>query len=141
MSMRWMYGLLVLAALIALARIVFAIRRARSQPRHDWDAQMVRSLRANGANAFTPYEVDFFFSLPDETACAALRHTLEPEGYETDVRDLSQGGSGFSLHARKRLQISVSAMQEISKRFNALAEKCGGNYDGWTTNPSRPSRA
>jgi hypothetical protein len=132
-----MYALLVLAAVVILLRIVFAVRRSRSQPRHDWDAQMVRNLRANGANAFTAYEVDFFFSLPDETACQAVRHLLEPEGYKTDVRDASQEGSGFSLHASKRLQISVSTMQEITKRFNELAEKCGGNYDGWMTDPSR----
>jgi hypothetical protein len=131
-----MYLLLILAAAVALARIVFAIRRTRSQPRNDWDAQMVRNLRARGANAFTPYEVDFFFSLPDEAACTALRRTLEPEGFTTDARDLSSGGTGFSLHATKRVQISVSAMQEFSQRFNALAEKLGGDYDGWTADPS-----
>jgi hypothetical protein len=132
-----MYLLLVLAALIAAARVAFAIRQARSRPRIDWDAQMVRNLRASGANAFTPYEVDFFFSLPDEVACATLTRTLEPEGFKTDVRDMTQGGSGFSLHATKRVQISVSAMQEISDRFNRLAERLGGNYDGWTTDKSR----
>jgi hypothetical protein len=34
------------------------------------------------------------------------------------------------------VQISVSAMQEFSQRFNALAEKLGGDYDGWTADPS-----
>ncbi|MGH8207693.1 MAG: ribonuclease E inhibitor RraB [Steroidobacteraceae bacterium] len=132
-----MYLLLILAAAVALARIVFAIRRTRSQPRNDWDTQMVRNLRAHGANAFTPYEVDFFFSVPDEAGCRALRGTLEPEGFAIDVRDMRSGGTGFSLHATKRLQISVSAMQEISQRFNTLAEQLGGDYDGWTTDPSR----
>jgi regulator of RNase E activity RraB len=28
-------------------------------------------------------------------------------------------------------------MQEHSKRFRALAEQFGGNYDGWMTDPSR----
>jgi len=135
--MRWMYVLLVLAALVAAARVATGIRRARSRPRNDWDAQMVRNLRASGANAFTQYEVDFFFTLPDQVACAALTHTLEPEGFKTDARDMTAGGTGFSLHATKRLQISVGAMQEFSDRFNELADKLGGNYDGWTTDKSR----
>jgi hypothetical protein len=133
----WVYFLLILAAAVALGRIVFAIRRARSQPRNDWDTQMVRNLRAHGANAFTHYEVDFFFSLPDEASCTALRRTLEPEGFAIDVRDMRSGGTGFSVHATKRLQVSVSGMQEISKRFNAMAAQLGGDYDGWMTDPSR----
>jgi len=137
--MRWIYGLLVLAALVAAFRVAIGIRRARSRPRNDWDAQMVRNLRASGANAFTQYEVDFFFSMPDQAACAALIHTLEPEGFKMDARDMSASAnaSGFSVHATKRLQISVGAMQELSDRFNELAENLSGNYDGWNTDKSR----
>jgi len=72
--MQWAYLLLVLAALLAVVRIVLALRKARSQSTHDdWDARLVKNLRAAGGNSFTPYEVDFFFNLPDEPACAALR--------------------------------------------------------------------
>ena len=68
----------------------------------DWDARLVQNLRAAGGNAFTPYEVDFFFNLPDEAACAALRSTLGPEGFAIDTRVMGgEGASGFSLHARK----------------------------------------
>jgi hypothetical protein len=48
-----------------------------------------------------------------------------------------EGASGYSLHARKRLRISVSEMQEYSQRFRLLAEQHGGHYDGWMTDPSR----
>jgi len=137
--MQWVYVLLVLAALLAIARIVMALRKARSQSTHDdWDARLVKNLRAAGGNSFTPYEVDFFFNLPDEAACASLRGALEPEGFAVDTRVMSgEGASGYSLHARKHLRISVTEMQEYSQRFRALARQYDGHYDGWMTDPSR----
>ncbi len=136
--MTYVYLLLVLGALLALARIAIALRRARGQGQQDWDARLVQNLRSAGGNAFTPYEVDFFFNLPDEAACAALRATLEAEGFAIDARVATgEAASGFSLHARKQLRVSVSEMQEHSRRFRLLAEQLGGHYDGWMTDPSR----
>jgi hypothetical protein len=136
--MSYLYLVLILAALLALARVAIALRRARGQGQQDWDARLVQNLRAAGGNAFTPYEVDFFFNLPDEAACGSLRGTLEPEGFAVDARAATgEAASGYSLHARKHLRVSVTEMQEHSKRFRALAEALGGHYDGWMTDPSR----
>jgi hypothetical protein len=136
--MTYIYLILVLAALLTIARIVIALRRARSHSRGDWDARLVQNLRAAGGNAFTPYEVDFFFNLPDQASCDTLRGTLESEGFTVDARAaVGEAASGYSLHARKRLRISITEMQEHSKRFRELAEQLGGHYDGWMTDPSR----
>jgi len=137
--MQWVYVVLVLTALLAVVRVVLALRKARSQSTHDdWDARLVKNLRAAGGNSFTPYEVDFFFSVPDEAAAESLRGTLESEGFAIDARIMSgEGASGYSLQARKHLRISVSEMQGFSRRFRALAQQYGGYYDGWMTDPSR----
>jgi hypothetical protein len=136
--MTYVYVLLVLGALLAVARIAIALRRARGQGQLDWDARLVQNLRSAGGNAFTPYEVDFFFNLPDDAACASLRTTLEAEGFAVDSRVATgEAASGFSLHARKQLRVSVTEMQEHSRRFRLLAEQLGGHYDGWMTDPSR----
>ncbi|HEY3732013.1 MAG TPA: ribonuclease E inhibitor RraB [Steroidobacteraceae bacterium] len=137
--MEWAYLLLVLAALLAVARIIMAVRKARSLSLHDdWDARLVKNLRAAGGNAFTPYEVDFFFNLPDEATCTAVRALLEPEGFAIDTRVMgTEGASGYSLNARKHVRVSVTEMQDYSKRFRALAQQHGGHYDGWMTDPSR----
>jgi hypothetical protein len=136
--MIWLYFALVLGAMIAIARIVAAVRKARAQTADDWDERLVKNLRTAGGNSFTPYEVDFFFNLPDEAMCAALRGTLEPEGFAIDTRIMGgEAASGYSLHARKHLRVSVAEMQDFSKRFRALAEQYGGHYDGWATDPSR----
>ena len=137
--MQWAYLLLVLAGLLAVVRVVMALRKARAQSTHDdWDARLVKNLRAAGGNSFTPYEVDFFFNLPDEAACASLRNVLQPEGFAIDTRVMTgEGASGYSLHACKHLRISVTEMQDCSQRFRALARQYNGHYDGWMTDPSR----
>ena len=134
----WIFLLLMAAALLAAVRIYFGIRRNRGSVHDDWDERLVQNLRAAGGNAFTPYEVDFFFNLPDEASCTTLRAVLEPEGFTIDTRVMGgEGASGFSLHARKPIRVSVTEMQDYSKRFRALAEQHGGHYDGWMTDPGR----
>jgi len=138
--MTWVLLLLVLAALLAAVRIYVGIRRGRGQIQDDWDERLVQNLRAAGGNAFTPYEVDFFFNLPDEAACTALGGQLEREGFTIDTRVMGgEGASGYSLHARKAVRVSVTEMQDYSKRFRALAEQHRGHYDGWMTDPGRKS--
>jgi hypothetical protein len=136
--MSLLYLVLVGAALLAAARIYVGIRRGRGTAHDDWDERLVQNLRAAGGNAFTPYEVDFFFNLPDEATCGRLRGILEPEGFTVDTRLMGgEGASGYSLHARKAVRISVTEMQDYSKRFRTLAEQHGGHYDGWMTDPGR----
>jgi len=139
MSTQWIYVVLIVAALVAIGRIVTSILKARKQSAHDdWDSQLVKSLRAAGGNSFTPYEVDFFFTVPDESACGSLRGALEPQGFAVDAH-LSKGeaASGYSVHARKHVRVTVTEMQEYSQRFRQLAQQYGGYYDGWVTDPSR----
>jgi hypothetical protein len=123
---------------LVAGRIVLALRRTRIAAHDDWDERLVQNLRAAGGNSFTPYEVDFFFNLPTEAACDALRSALEPEGFVIDSRIMGgEGASGYSLHARRHLRVSVPEMQGYSQRFRGLAEQHGGHYDGWMTDPSR----
>ena len=137
--MQWVYVVLVLIALLAVVRVVLALRKARAQSTHDdWDERLVKNLRSAGGNSFTPYEVDFFFSVPDEAAAASLRAALETDGFAIDSRIMSgEAASGYSLHARKHLRVSVSEMQGLSQRFRLLAQRHNGHYDGWMTDPSR----
>jgi len=135
--MTWLLTLLILAALLAVVRVVMAVRKGQRH-QDDWDERLVKNLRSQGGNAFTPYEIDFFFNLPDEAACGRLRTALEPEGFRVEVHPMrGEAASGFSLHASKKLRVSVDEMQSYSHRFRALAEQLGGYYDGWTTDPSR----
>jgi Regulator of ribonuclease activity B len=139
----WLYVILIVAVVFVVSRIVAIVLRGRRQAIHDdWDSQLVKNLRVAGGNAFTPYEVDFFFTLPDEAACSALRGVLEPEGFAVESRAATgEAVSGFSVAARKHLRVSVGEMQQYSQRFRSLAGQYGGYYDGWMTDPSRTAPA
>jgi hypothetical protein len=129
--------LLVLGASVAVIRIVGALRRQRLEKVDDWDEQQVKEFRARGGDAFAAYAVDFFFFLPDEAGCAAVRAPLEAEGFHIDQRPMgAERGGGFSLHARRSMRISVPDMQGYSRRFRTLAAQHGGQYDGWATSPA-----
>lgn len=126
--------LLVLAAIVAAFRVYVTLRRMRTRDQDDWDERLVKNLRAQGGDPFQPREVDFFFDLPDEARCQALSVDLGAAGYAVDYHPLDPGhGTGWSLHARRELRISVPEMQASTSALRALAAKHGGSYDGWAT--------
>lgn len=132
--MLWVLILLILVAVAVLARIYFSLRKVRTASlRADWDAQQISQLRSLGSDPFQPHPVDFFFGLPSEAACQAVRRELELEGYTVDVRPVPEAvDQTFSLHACRSMRLSVPDMQELSHRFGVLAGVNGGRYDGWT---------
>jgi hypothetical protein len=130
--MNWTYGVLIFAAVVAALRIVAVIRRVRGQQSEGWDERLVKRVRAQGGDPFKPVEVDFFFDLPTSEACDGVRDELVPEGFAVDFRPMDADlGKDFTLHARKAMRMSVTEMQGWSQRFEALAIRHGGMYDGW----------
>ncbi|MCC7463071.1 MAG: ribonuclease E inhibitor RraB [Gammaproteobacteria bacterium] len=137
MNSLWMMLVAVAAVALVTVRIVGSVRRMRRAQADDWDAQQVKKLRARGGDPFTPYDIDFFFGVPDADTCSRLAQLLQAEGCTVDFRAVPPDtGSGYSLHARKALRLSVTEMQEHSARYRALARQHGSIYDGW--NASRP---
>jgi hypothetical protein len=134
MQSKLFIALLVLAALVAVARVYLTVRRVRQNQSEDWDERLVKNLRAQGGDPFRPYEVDFFFDLPDQGACEQVSSLLEARGCSVDFRRVDpERGDRYTLHALKSQRISVPGMQESTREFAALAAQHGGRYDGWAT--------
>jgi hypothetical protein len=130
--MQWLTWLLVLAALVAVMRVYFTVRRLAAKRGEDWDERLVKNLRAQGGELFRPQEVDFFFDLPDQPACERLSALLGAREFAVDFHRVAQDvGDRYTLHARKAIRISVSEMQEQTREFRALAVQHQGRYDGW----------
>lgn len=133
--MGWLLAFFVLVGFAVLLRIYFNLRKVRAASvRDDWDAQQISHLRALGSDPFQAHDVDFFFGLPSEAACAALRRDLEQEGFAVDIKPVPEAEAveqPFSLHAAKSMRLSVPDMQALSRRFGELATAHGGRYDGW----------
>jgi len=126
--------LLIIAAGVGIAlRVYMNVRRIRNVHSENWDEKVVERLRAMGTDPFSPHDVVFFFALPSEAACQALRAQLETEGYVVETRGVSEPAEyPFSLHASKTLRLDAVAIADLSKRFRELARAEGGRYDSWT---------
>jgi hypothetical protein len=136
--MIWVLIALAAAGIGAGIRVYFGLQKLRAAPADDWDARMIERVRAQGVDPFRPLDVDFFFALPDDSACNALRTLLQGEEYVVDVRQIEEGAShSFSLHASKPLRLAVPDMQAHSRRFRELAAAHGGRYDGWAAGATR----
>ena len=134
MHAQWITWLLVLAALLAVVRVYFTVRRLSQNKTEDWDERLVKNLRAQGGDPFAASAVDFFFDLPDQGACEQVAAVLGARGFSIDFRrDDPQRGDRYTLHALKSIRISVPEMQSTRRDFTALAVQHGGRYDGWAT--------
>ncbi|MGH8252784.1 MAG: ribonuclease E inhibitor RraB [Steroidobacteraceae bacterium] len=134
MHPQWVTGLLVVAALVAVVRVYLTVRRVSQQKTEDWDEKLVKNLRTQGGDPFSPQDVDFFFDLPDQNACEQMAAILGPRGFTVDFRRVDpERGDRFTLHALKSMRISVPEVQSLRREFSALAVQHGGRYDGWAT--------
>jgi len=132
--MQFFSWLFVGAAVVAVLRIYFAVRKLRARQTDDWDERLVKNLRAQGGDPFSPYEVDFFFDLPDEDACERVAALLRVRGYVVDFRRVdADRGDRYTLHGLRSLRVSVPDMQALTHELTALAVNHGGRYDGWAT--------
>jgi regulator of RNase E activity RraB len=126
--------LLVGAAVVAVLRIYFTVRKLRARQADDWDEKLVKNLRAQGGDPFSPYAVDFFFDLPDAAACEKVSALLRTREYTIDFRRVDPDrGDRYTLHALKSVRVSVPEMQALTRELSALAVHHGGRYDGWAT--------
>lgn len=137
--MDWLVLFLVAAAAIAIARIVYQVRRTATRRQDDWDSRMIERLRRSGADPFAPVEVDFFVAMPDRGKADELAARLTTEGFSTDVRPIEGSVEHpWSVHARKSMSLNVHGMREVSTRLSEWAVAAGGRYDGWAPGPGRP---
>lgn len=130
--MDWFVLFLVAAASIAIARIVYQVRRTATSRADDWDAKLIERLRRGGIDPFQPLPIDFFIAMPTMETAQRVATALQSEGYATELREASEGGAHpVSVHAVKAMHLHVPVIRAASQRLRELAEADGGRYDGW----------
>jgi len=132
--MSWFVYVLIGAAIFAIGRIIYNIRKIRDvEDADDWDSRNIARLRKLGSDPFQAHVVDFFLALPSEDACRTAAAKLEPEGYEVSTKSVPDSAEHpFSLHAMCSIQLSIDDMRARSRLMKELAKANGGRYDGWT---------
>ncbi len=138
--MDWFVIFLVAGAAIALWRIVVHVRKLGQRNEDDWDSRLIERIRRSGIDPFKPIEVDFFLALPGEAVAREVADELGREGFSVDVKPVPDSTEHpFSVHAMKRMQLSLDGVRGVSTRLRGLATARGGRYDGWAAAPSRSS--
>lgn len=132
--------LLIIGALVIVARVVQKIRALRTTREEDWDARFIERLRRSGVDPFKPAEVDFFLALPSTEAAARISAQLEAEGFTPDIRATDGVGDlPVSLHARKTMQVNEPGIRAAVARLRELTAAEGGRHDGWAPGPEAMS--
>lgn len=130
----FLLALLLFTAGAVVYKLHSTMKQGREVHGMDWDAKQIAELRKRGQDPFQPHDVDFFFALPNEDACATVNRRLEAEGFVVDVKAVPDNKEyPYSLHASKNMRILAPEMTALSRRFGALAAANQGRYDGWSS--------
>lgn len=131
--MKWVLLLLVVFAAVAVVyRLYSTMKKGREVHGTDWDTKLITELRKRGQDPFQPHDVNFFFALPNEDACAAVNRQLESQGFTMDVKAVPENKEfPWSVSASKNMRVHAPDMKALSRQFNELAKAHHGRYDGW----------
>jgi rhodanese-related sulfurtransferase len=99
-------------------------------PKPDLDQLTLEQLAKAGANLAKPTEVIIYLYLPDEARARTAADELEQAGYHVDVRTAATGPSWLAL-ATINMVPSLENIALLRGRFESLASRLGGDYDGW----------
>jgi regulator of ribonuclease activity B len=127
--MRMRYLLIGLIC-FAMAGGLFSGCRKKEQP--DLDLQVLDQLKKAGADLSSIHDLEFYLYFPTEAAAREAANAVKDEGCEVKVR-LGADDKNWLCYATKRMVPNHAELVRQRERFNEIARKGGGEYDGWET--------
>jgi regulator of ribonuclease activity B len=94
------------------------------------DERTLQELAKAGGNLAMPTEIVNYLYVPDETGAHAAGAELQQAGYQVEVRPAATGKQWLTM-ATIVMVPSTSNIALLRDRFESLAERLGGDYDGW----------
>lgn len=124
---------LSLLVVLGLVGIYLLVRgNQRMQAAADPDAETLEELVRAGSDLAEPHEVEFFLYVETSAQATALAAELQREGFTTEVRPTETEQCWLCL-ATRLMRPELAELRRWRERFNVLAERAGGAYDGWGT--------
>jgi len=133
---------LIVAALLAIAIVVFRSRRASAREdstgilpvaspgsSEDGDALALGEL-GKLSDLSKVHRVEFFVYLPSESAAREAAQRIGARGFTVEVRPGAKSKDWLCL-AVKPMVPELEALRRIRADFDELAGSLGGEYDGW----------
>jgi hypothetical protein len=98
----------------------------------DEDQQVLDQLRAAGSDLSKPHLMEFYLYFPTEELASKVADEIEADGYKVEVKRAPRGSS-WMCYVTRRMVPKRAEIAAMGKRFRDLAERYGGEYDGWET--------
>jgi hypothetical protein len=109
---------------------LFRGRKRRNQVAANLDEQTLDQLRRAGGDLSKSTEVINYLYLQMESSAREASAELIDAGYRLDVQQAATGSAWLAL-ARIDMVPSPDNIRQMRARFESLASRLGGEYDGW----------
>ena len=116
--------------LIIVAVVVFLVAK-RAIPRKASDADVIEQLTMAGSDLTRPQNIEFRFYFPSGELAERVAATLRADGFKVSVEEAAQGNQYIVRAARSMVPL-LSELQSLRSKFDELATREGGIYDGWS---------
>lgn len=127
------YAALSRYAIAAILSLAAASAFAQVSIGEQQDAQVIESLRAAGSNMSKPHDIEFFLVFGDRSQASDAAAEMELLGYQIFAIDASPDRMQWQVHATRQMVPALEPMRATTRALEALAQKHGGDYDGWGT--------
>ncbi|MEJ5896014.1 ribonuclease E inhibitor RraB [Aquabacterium sp. G14] len=97
----------------------------------DPDALVLLHMAKVGADLRKPHEPDFAFDVPNKESAEALAQDLCQLDYEVQLYEPDDENPEYKVVAMTTMVLDLGVLNQLSSKFESLAEKYGASYDGW----------
>jgi regulator of ribonuclease activity B len=105
-------------------------RRPPKTPR-EADALALRHLTARGADLVKPRHVVHFLYFDDEHAARLAEQDAAEAGWETELEPPTETIAVWTVRAHDTRVVNSTTVEAFRSRFERLADRYSGEYDGW----------
>jgi len=96
----------------------------------DEDREVIRALAAAGADLSQPRDVLHFLYVPNEKIATFLGPRIEQIGFTVETSPEPEGTRWLILISGIAM-VTEEQIASFRQTFEGLAQKAGGEYDGW----------
>lgn len=97
----------------------------------DADAKVLAQMAEIGADLSKPHRPEFCFDADTEAQANLVAEDLKRLEYDVEIYLPDKDNDFYQVVASTWMVLDLTAMNDVSKKFEILADQHGVNYDGW----------
>jgi hypothetical protein len=122
------WGIFALGLIAVCVLVLVLLNRGRT--RGSSDAQIIDRLLKAGSDLTRAHEIEFLFFFPSRASADEAARRLKADGCTVSI-DETITGTRWVLLATRSMVPLLSEMQPLRSKFDELAAREGGVFDGW----------